>query len=71
MVVQLKSSIKSADHNVAFYEASEDELEKELAATINDSTWPSQFTGDIHVELVDLREGFRARNSVIWSIFKG
>lgn len=67
-VAQLKSSIKSIEDNVVVYEASKDELKKELAAVINDSAWLSKIVDDICAEMVYLRERLGARYGVIWSI---
>lgn len=67
-VAPLKSSMKSLEDNVAFYEASAEELKPGLAAAIKDSSWRSQLVDDISVELVDLRERLSAKDGVIVSI---
>lgn len=53
---------------MAFQEASEKELNNELAALITVITWLSQFVDDIHVKVVSLQEKLVAKNGVIRSV---
>lgn len=54
--MQLKSYINCLEDNVAFCEASEDEVKNELAVAINDSIQLSQVVHDIYVKVVHLQD---------------
>lgn len=53
---------------MVFYEASEEDLNSEVAATIKERIWLEQLFDAVRAEVVDLRETFGARNAVIRSI---
>lgn len=62
--------MKTIKDNVSFYQSSEDELKKEIAAAINEIILPSQSVDDISAEVADLREQTAARDGVILSIIE-
>lgn len=67
-IARLNSSIKCPDDNKASYEASEEDLSSELAASIAESTALCPFVDNVQAELVDLREEVAAKDVVIRSI---
>lgn len=55
---------------MAFYEASEDECKRELAAGISEITRLSQLVDDTSTDVTDLQERLVARDVVTWSIIE-
>lgn len=53
---------------MSFYKTSEDEMKRELAAALDDSTWLSQLFDEIRVEVVDLQERLSTKDGPIRSI---
>lgn len=66
----LKSSRKSMEDNMTFYEEREEDLKSDLAAEITQSTPISQSIDDIRAELDNLREILGPKDAAFHSILK-
>lgn len=64
-ITQSKTSIKTLEDNVAFYEASEENLKSELMVVRTESTALGQLFNDIRAEVADFQELLGVRHAVI------
>lgn len=68
MIAQLETLIKNLEKNVAFYEASDEELKSELVKKTEENTRLEELFDNMSAQLVDLQEKLAAKDAAIKSV---